>query len=85
MIMWRKGKGGAGMPLQIGYLGKLPVFHIFWNSFGSGIDRDKYHLDVSLPYIKRNLLFKTEQEAHEAASDILAKWLLATGLKEDDE
>lgn len=83
MIIWRKGKGGAGMPLQIGYLGKLPVFHIFWNSFGSGIDQ--YRLDVSLPYTKGIRHFISEQVVREAASIILTEWLTATGLKEDDE
>lgn len=83
MIIWRKGKGGAGMPLQIGYLGKLPVFHIFWNSFGS--NENNYRLDVALPYTKGIRHFISEQDARVMASIVLTEWLLATGLKEDDE
>lgn len=84
MIIWRKGKGGAGMPLHLGYLGKLPVFHIFWNSY-SHDENEKYRLDVSLPYTKDRRLFATEEGAKRHASILLAQWLIATGLKEDEE
>lgn len=85
MIIWRKGKGGAGMPLQIGYLGKLPMFHIFWNSFGSGSGENQYRLDVALSYTKGIRHFVSEEKARAYSSTILEQWLTATGLKEDDE
>lgn len=86
MIMWRKGKGGGGggIPLQIGYLGRLPVFHVFWNS-NSYEESEKYRLDVALCYTKGRTLFPSEDLARKAAAGILAQWLTATGLKEDDE
>lgn len=74
------------MPLHLGYLGKLPVFHIFWNAYASsGDENEKYRLDVTLPYTKGRRLFATEEGAKRHASILLAQWLDATGLKEDEE
>lgn len=83
MIMWRKGKGGAGMPLQIGYLGKLPVFHIFWNCVSD--EKKQYKLDIALCYTKGPYFSPSIERSKEQAIHVLEQWLTATGLKEDDE
>lgn len=67
------------MPTFIGYLGKLPIFHVFKEDWRRG----EFRLDCSLCYVNVNY-YSDMVEVKKGARKLLNLWLEKTGLIEED-
>jgi hypothetical protein len=81
MIKWKRKEGRFISPLQ-GKLNEAVIFNIYWDSFISREQVEKYKLVSELPGIKSHLgHYVDETTAKEKAENLFDRWLLKVGLK----
>ena len=66
------------------YLGKVKVGVVYKNILCSRGEPDKYVCRVSLPMVKEQPNFATEEEAIERAKKVIKQWAKAVGFTVED-